>query len=82
MVAVHIHKMHIKTIKCKPKTSRHDPETIQLAVRIPRALHEQFYRACSLRGITGSMMLRSIMSQFVLLATLTEPQTDGMGCDE
>lgn len=49
-------------------TSRHDPRTIQLAARVSRDLHKQFYADCSNRGITGSDMLRILMEQFVQLA--------------
>ncbi len=50
-------------------TSRHDPSTVQLAVRVPRSLHQQFYEECESRGTTGSAMIRIIMAKFVELAT-------------
>lgn len=72
--------MHLKNFKAQSKTSRHDSATIQLAVRVPRALHEQFYHACKVRGMTGSVMLRTIMAQFVALASSSE--TERVRCDE
>lgn len=50
------------------KTSRHDPSTIQLAARVPRELHKQFYAECAIRGITGSEMLRILMERFIQMA--------------
>jgi hypothetical protein len=52
----------------RPTTSRHDPGTVQLAVRVPRTLHQKFYGECAKRGITGSEMLRTMMERLVQLA--------------
>lgn len=52
----------------KQKASRHSSDTIQLSVRVPRVLHQQFYELSLRYGTTGSFMMRKLMNQFVVAA--------------
>lgn len=60
--------IHLKITMPQNKQHRYDPETLQLAVRVPRTLHQQFYAECKSRGTTGSKMLRNLMTHFVRMA--------------
>lgn len=48
--------------------ARFSPDTLQLSVRVPRELHQQFYAACQGQGTLGSEVLRVMMQNFVTMA--------------